>query len=57
MSPVHPLQGDNLTKVDYQSGNCKRAEGMISQLVHLPTGLGLNEQNLEAMMRIISQNR
>jgi dTDP-4-amino-4,6-dideoxygalactose transaminase len=57
MSPVHPLQGDNLAKVDYHSGSCQRAEIMISQLIHLPTGVRLNKQNLEAMVRIISQNR
>lgn len=56
MSPVHPLQGGDLAKVDYHSGSCQRAEDMISQLVHLPTGLGLNKQKLKAMVRIISQN-
>lgn len=56
MSPVHPLQGEDLAKVDYRTGSCQRAENMISQLVHLPTGLGLNKQHLEAMMRIIPQN-
>ena len=56
ISPVHPLQGNDLTKVNYHNGNCQRAEDMISQLVHLPTGLTLNKKGLEAMVRIISQN-
>jgi dTDP-4-amino-4,6-dideoxygalactose transaminase len=56
MSPVHPLQGNNLTKVDYYQGCCPRTEKMISQLVHLPTGPGLNLHNMEEMVKIISQN-
>jgi len=56
MSPVHPLQEDDLVKVDYHRGSCPRAEKMISQLVHLPTGPGLNMHNLEEMVKIISQN-
>ena len=56
MSPVHPLQGNDLAKVDYQSGSCQKAEDMIKQLVHLPTGVTVNKQNLETMVRIISQN-
>lgn len=56
ISPVHPLQGDDLARVDYHMANCKKAENMIKQLVHLPTGLWLNKQNLEAMVRIISRN-
>lgn len=57
MSPVHPLQGNDLAKVDYHSGSCQKAENMISQLVHLPTGAGLKKQSLGAIMRIISQNQ
>ncbi|MCX5638687.1 MAG: DegT/DnrJ/EryC1/StrS family aminotransferase [Planctomycetota bacterium] len=56
ISPVHPLQGDDLAKVNYHNGNCERAEDMISQLVHLPTALTLNKKNLEAMVRIISRD-
>jgi len=56
MSPIHPLQGDELAKVDYNRGSCQKAEDMIKQLVHLPTGLTLNKQSLEAMVKIISQN-
>jgi perosamine synthetase len=55
-SPVHPLHADNLVKVDYRIGSCRRAEDMITRLVHLPTGTELNRQILEAMVRIISQN-
>lgn len=55
MSPVHPLQGDNLAKVDYEIGSCPKAEDMIGQLVYLPTGLTLNKRSLEAMMKIILQ--
>jgi len=56
MSPVHPVQGDELSKVDYHSGSRQKAEAMIKQLVHLPTGLTLSKQSLEAMVKIISQN-
>ncbi len=56
MSPVHPLQGDDLAKVNYHSRNCQRAEYMISQLVHLPTGLTLSRQSLESMAKIICSN-
>jgi len=55
MSPVHPLRGIDLAKVDYRIGSCRRAEHMISKLVHLPTGLKLDKPRLEAMVRIISQ--
>jgi perosamine synthetase len=55
-SPVHPLHGDDLTKVDYAKGSCRKAEAMINQLIHLPTGLFLNEHKLEAMLKIIRSN-
>jgi perosamine synthetase len=55
-SPVHPLQDDDLLKVDYVIGSCSKAENMIAQLIHLPTGLGLNKRNLEDMVKIIHQN-
>jgi dTDP-4-amino-4,6-dideoxygalactose transaminase len=54
VSPVHPLSGDDLAKVDYHRGSCPRAEGTIERLVHLPTGPSLNKHKLEAMMRIIT---
>jgi dTDP-4-amino-4,6-dideoxygalactose transaminase len=56
ISPVHPLQGDDLAKVDYHIGSCQKVEDMIKQLVYLPTGLTLNKQSLEAMVRIICNN-
>jgi dTDP-4-amino-4,6-dideoxygalactose transaminase len=56
ISPVHPFEGDALTKVDYHSGSCEKAEDMIRQLVHLPTGVTVNKQNLETMVRIICSN-
>lgn len=56
VSPVHPLQGNDLAKVDYHSGSCPKAEDMIKQFVYLPTGLTLNKQSLEAMVRIICNN-
>ena len=53
-SPVHPLSGDDLAKVDYHTGSCPRAEGTIERLVHLPTGPSLNKHKLEDMMRILN---
>jgi dTDP-4-amino-4,6-dideoxygalactose transaminase len=55
-SPVHPLQGAELARVDYRLGSCQRGEDTISRLVHLPTGCELNEQSLEAMVRTMTQN-
>ena len=52
-SPVHPLGGDDLTKVNYREGSCPAAEGTIGRLVHLPTGPSLNKHKLHAMMKII----
>lgn len=56
MSPIHPLQGNNLAKVDYNCGSCPKAEDMIKRLVYLPTGSTLNKQSLEAMVSIICNN-
>jgi perosamine synthetase len=53
-SPVHPLGGNDLAKVDYRQGSCPISEGTIGRLVHLPTGPSLNERKLKAMMKIIS---
>jgi dTDP-4-amino-4,6-dideoxygalactose transaminase len=53
-SPVHPLTGDDLTKVNYQEGSCPRAEGTIERLVHLPTGPSLNKHKLEEMVKILN---
>jgi len=56
MSPVHPLWGNELTRVDYHIGSCQKSEDTIKQLVYLPTGLTLDRERLEAMMRIICNN-
>ncbi len=55
-SPVDPLRGGELAKVDYKIGSCQKAEDMIKHHVYLPTGLLLNKQRLEAMIRIICDN-
>jgi dTDP-4-amino-4,6-dideoxygalactose transaminase len=55
-SPVNPLQGDDLAKVDYHIGSCQKSEYMIKRLVYLPTGLTLSKQSLEAIMRVICSN-
>ena len=54
-SPVHPLKGSDLSKVNYHAGSCQKVEDMIGQLAYLPTGLTLNKRSLEAMLRIILQ--
>jgi dTDP-4-amino-4,6-dideoxygalactose transaminase len=54
-SPIHPLTGADLAKVDYEVGSCPRAEGTIERLVHLPTGPSLNKHKLEEMIRIIQK--
>jgi perosamine synthetase len=53
-SPVHPLGGHDLAKVDYHTGSCPRAEGTIERLVHLPTDSSLNRNKLEDMMKILN---
>jgi perosamine synthetase len=53
VSPIHPLTGDDLAKVDYKVGSCPRSEGTIERLVHLPTDEAMNKRKLEAMMRIL----
>jgi dTDP-4-amino-4,6-dideoxygalactose transaminase len=52
-SPIHPLTGDDLAKVDYKVGCCPRSEGTIERLIHLPTDSSLNKHKLEAMMRVL----
>lgn len=52
-SPVHPLKGDDLAKVNYLKGSCEKAENMIKQLLYLPTGPTMNRQNLEKMIELI----
>jgi dTDP-4-amino-4,6-dideoxygalactose transaminase len=56
ISPVNPLQGDELAKVGYIKGSCPQVEAMIEQLVYFPTGQTLNERSLKAMMDIICNN-
>jgi len=55
ISPIHPLSGDDLAKVDYHRGSCPRAEDTIERLVHLPTGPSLNKHKLKAMIRILNR--
>jgi dTDP-4-amino-4,6-dideoxygalactose transaminase len=56
ISPIHPLQGIDLIRVDYHLGSCQMAEHMINELVHLPTALDLNRSRLETMVKIISRS-
>jgi len=52
-SPIHPLTGDDLAKVDYKEGCCPRSEGTIERLAHLPTDESPDRNKLEAMIRIL----
>ncbi|MGA2092281.1 MAG: DegT/DnrJ/EryC1/StrS family aminotransferase [Sedimentisphaerales bacterium] len=54
-SPIHPLTGNDLAKVNYQEGSCPLSEGTIERLVHLPTDSSLNRNKLEAMIKIIQK--
>jgi perosamine synthetase len=56
ISPVHPLNDNDLAKVDYRRGSCPGSEGTIERLVHLPTGPSLNKHKLEAMMKILNRD-
>lgn len=52
-TPIHPLTGDDLAKVNYKIGSCPRSEGTIERLVHLPTDSSINKNKLESIMRIL----
>jgi perosamine synthetase len=52
-SPIHPLIGDDLARVDYKEGMCPRSQGTIERLVHIPTGPSLNKSRLDAMIPIL----
>jgi dTDP-4-amino-4,6-dideoxygalactose transaminase len=54
VSPIHPLIGSDLAKVDYKQGCCTRSESMIQRIIHLPTGPSLNKHKLQAMMKILN---
>ena len=52
-TPVHPLKGNDLKKVDYEVGMCPNAEKLISKLAHIPTDYQLTKQKLKKMIDII----
>ncbi|MGA2173317.1 MAG: DegT/DnrJ/EryC1/StrS aminotransferase family protein [Sedimentisphaerales bacterium] len=52
-SPVNPLKGNDLSKVNYYMGMCPKAEDMIRYLVYLPTGPGLNRQKLQQTFSVV----
>jgi dTDP-4-amino-4,6-dideoxygalactose transaminase len=54
-SPIHPLTGADLVKVDYREGSCPRSEGTIERLVHIPTDGALDKWKPEEMIRIIQK--
>ena len=56
-SVAHPLQGDELAKVDYVAGRCSRAEDLIEHLVHIPTGAGLTKKYLDTMMEMLVHDK
>lgn len=53
ISPINPLTAEELYKVDYLIGSCKKSEYMIPRFVYLPTGLTFNSKNLEYILKII----
>jgi perosamine synthetase len=53
-TPVHPLEGAALEKVNYYKGTCPNAENMINKLIHFPTGYGINQKTIESMVTIIT---
>jgi perosamine synthetase len=55
-SPIHPLTGDDLVKVNYKEGSCPRSEGTIERLVHLPTNEAMSKSKLESIIRIINSD-
>jgi perosamine synthetase len=53
-SPIHPLTGDDLIKVNYKIGSCPHSEGTIERLVHLPTNEAIDKRKMEAIVRILN---
>jgi dTDP-4-amino-4,6-dideoxygalactose transaminase len=53
-SPIHPLTGNDLAKVDYKVGSCPHSEGTIERLVHLPTDKAMNKSELKAIVEILN---
>lgn len=54
-SPVNPLQGKDLSIVNYYRGMCPKAEDMIRHLVYLPTGPRLNRQKLQQTFNAVKR--
>ena len=47
VTPVHPLQGDALRSVNYNSGSCPNAEAMCEQVVSLPTHNRVTDRDVQ----------
>jgi perosamine synthetase len=46
-TPVHPLQGMDLRRVNYEPGSCPEAELLSSRIVSLPTGPQVTPKQVE----------
>ena len=53
-SPVHPLSGSNLAKVDYQPGSCPKTELFVKKVVHIPTAITMDNLQLDKIISILS---
>lgn len=51
-SPVHPLENEDLIKVNYTKGTAQNAEKYIEKIVHLPT-YNVTEEKIEMMINTI----
>jgi len=54
ISPVHPLNDNDLAIVDYHRGACPHSESTIERLVHLPTDESMDWNRLAAIMKILT---
>ena len=54
-TPVHPLEGDGLRSVHYEPGSCPNAEWMSERIVSLPTGLQVDQRQVERAVEYLNR--
>ena len=57
VSPVHPIEGEELKGVEYERGNCPEAERKANSCMNLPMHSKITEKELKRIFGFISKNR
>jgi dTDP-4-amino-4,6-dideoxygalactose transaminase len=57
LTPIHPVAELDYDKIGYKTGLCINSEQMINRVVHLPTGKGLTQDSLIAIIDILKNHR